>query len=198
MNTLSKLSATAGMLIAFIGVPVTSSAVELLHQYTPPPRIETPRIEPRDFHTPTLIEPKLNEISPGIDVAPAQRELESVAPAPATRAPVTSAPSPGVTNTVESAPLISMKVRARNSYEYQAQIAFFAENRQGYYWGAYTLDDDDMHEITLNCYAGEKICYGAWEKGLSSPYWGVGPYNSHACTKCCWSCGGIIDLDDIE
>ena len=42
----------------------------------------------------------------------------------------------------------------------------------------------------LTCLAGEKICWGAWDKGNSrAAHWGVGS-GREACTSCCYVCNG--------
>jgi hypothetical protein len=53
----------------------------------------------------------------------------------------------------------------------------------------YMLDDSDNHSFNLQCSSGEQICYGAWVRGNSDTYWGVGLNNSNRCTDCCYTCG---------
>lgn len=93
---------------------------------------------------------------------------------------------------------MSMAFRVRSEYKYKAQIAFYSQTRKGHYWGAYDLNDYDTHTISINCQAGEQICYGAWDRGASSPYWGVGPNDTHSCTRCCWSCGDSATINLVE
>ncbi len=54
----------------------------------------------------------------------------------------------------------------------------------------YILDDSQTHSYNLECSTGEKICYGAWVRGDSDTYWGVGMNNSQYCEDCCYTCGG--------
>ena len=43
--------------------------------------------------------------------------------------------------------------------------------------------------LYLECETGEQICYGAWARGNSNTYWGVGMNNSQRCSNCCGICG---------
>ena len=53
----------------------------------------------------------------------------------------------------------------------------------------YILDDWDPKSFNLQCSSGELICYGAWVRGDSNTYWGVGIDNSQYCSDCCYYCG---------
>jgi len=53
----------------------------------------------------------------------------------------------------------------------------------------YILDDWNAQSYNLQCSSGELICYGAWVRGDSSQYWGVGMDNSQYCSDCCYYCG---------
>ena len=57
----------------------------------------------------------------------------------------------------------------------------------------YILDDWDPKSFNLQCSTGELICYGAWVRGDSSQYWGVGIDNSQYCSDCCYYCGERTD-----
>jgi hypothetical protein len=59
----------------------------------------------------------------------------------------------------------------------------------------YKLDDSAAHNSRINCWAGEKICYGAWTTG--GIVWGVGQNNSRSCQNCCVTCqsGNIRTID---
>lgn len=83
----------------------------------------------------------------------------------------------------------------RSSYPYKVQLKFYSQDRNAVWPSggrAYALDDSKMHTFSLNCRAGERICYGAWNvttRGSGSRYWGVGQNNRKGCTICCWTCG---------
>lgn len=53
----------------------------------------------------------------------------------------------------------------------------------------YYIDDWNAHTYNLDCEYGELICYGAWVRGDSSTYWGVGPDGQFSCSDCCATCG---------
>lgn len=57
----------------------------------------------------------------------------------------------------------------------------------------YILDDWDPKSFNLQCSTGELICYGAWVRGDSNTYWGVGIDNSQYCSDCCYYCGEPTD-----
>jgi hypothetical protein len=84
----------------------------------------------------------------------------------------------------------------QSSYPFKVQIKFYSKDRN-VVWPAggqsYVLDDSKMHQFSLNCQAGERICYGAWDVitggRTGKKYWGVGQSNSKGCTDCCWTCG---------
>lgn len=96
----------------------------------------------------------------------------------------------------------TLTFRIRSNYDFKVQIAFFSSNRVWPGVGrAWNLDDYKVHEYTLNCRSGEKICYGAWVTGNANKYWGVGSRNERYCKTCCYVCGDsdmtpIINLDD--
>lgn len=53
----------------------------------------------------------------------------------------------------------------------------------------WTIRDYDAHSYNLECETGEKICYGAWLRGDSDTYWGVGLNDFDGCDNCCAVCG---------
>lgn len=55
---------------------------------------------------------------------------------------------------------------------------------------AYSLPPHERAEKSLNCWRGQKICYGAWVKGDDNQYWGAGNDNSQHCDDCCFRCVG--------
>jgi hypothetical protein len=84
-----------------------------------------------------------------------------------------------------------------SSHPYTVQLEFYLQGSKPLRsWPgggrAYTLNDSKVHEFTLRCQRGQQICYGAWDTGTGTPYWGVGRDNRYACTggrACCWTCG---------
>ena len=81
----------------------------------------------------------------------------------------------------------------QSTYRHKVQIEFYSQERKHAWPGgnrAYTLNDYEVHSYTLNCIAGEKICYGAWVTGNSSRYWGVGMNDRRSCQGCCYTCDG--------
>jgi hypothetical protein len=73
------------------------------------------------------------------------------------------------------------------------QLEFHAVDTAGSWPGdgeVYVIDDDEEHSYTLQCSAGERICYGAWVKGDPDAYWGTGPDGNEACDDCCFVCNG--------
>lgn len=75
------------------------------------------------------------------------------------------------------------------------QIEFYSEDRNHAWPGgnqAYNLGRAQDNKWTLNCRRGEKICYGAWVKGNSGVYWGVGLNRKHRCETCCFTCDGGV------
>jgi hypothetical protein len=54
----------------------------------------------------------------------------------------------------------------------------------------YLLDDGETKTMTIECQAGEQICYGAWISGDEETFWGVGPGKTQDCDDCCYTCQG--------
>ena len=87
----------------------------------------------------------------------------------------------------------SLLFSVRSDYPYIVHIAFYSDDRSWEWPGGdqvYVLDDSRVHDFSLNCNSGEKICYGAWPKGTRKSYWGVGPDRNHYCQNCCYICNG--------
>ena len=83
--------------------------------------------------------------------------------------------------------------RVKSEYPYVVSLEFYSSSRNHAWPGngkVWILDDSEIHTYNLRCYSGEKICYGAWPKGDSSLYWGVGQNNRHGCSSCCYTCEG--------
>jgi hypothetical protein len=82
--------------------------------------------------------------------------------------------------------------RVRSEYPYRVQLEFYSTTRSAAWPGdgqAYDLNDSATHTYHLECYSGEKICYGAWVTGDSTKYWGAGYGGTESCTACCYVCG---------
>jgi hypothetical protein len=83
--------------------------------------------------------------------------------------------------------------RIQSKHPNKVQVTYYSQTRRGHAWPggsqAYSLNDYSVHNHTLNCTPGEKICYGAWVTGSGNKYWGVGPNNRYGCTACCVTCG---------
>lgn len=73
-------------------------------------------------------------------------------------------------------------------------LEFYSQNYSRAWPGggeAYVLKDGLPHTYLLNCYPGEKICFGAWVNGSGGrTYWGVGRNGREGCTGCCYTCNG--------
>jgi len=81
-----------------------------------------------------------------------------------------------------------------NNSPYRVGVEFYSQTRDHAWPGGdrqYTVNNDGTY--SLNCNAGEKICYGAWRDGNSSVYWGVGMNDKHGCERCCITCGGTFE-----
>lgn len=79
----------------------------------------------------------------------------------------------------------------RNNHPNSVQLEFYSQDRNAAWPGdgrAYVLRDYDIHTFNLNCWFGEKICYGAWVDGNASEYWGAGLDGSQSCANCCITC----------
>ncbi len=70
-------------------------------------------------------------------------------------------------------------------------IELFSQDRRQVWPGndkVYFLDVGERKSVTVECQAGENICYGAWVNGDDSIWWGVGPDNNQQCNDCCRIC----------
>jgi hypothetical protein len=90
----------------------------------------------------------------------------------------------------------------QNNHSDRVLLEFYSQNRK-YAWPsngkAYALYDRRIYRISLDCYPGEHICYGAWVRGDTKKYWGVGPKNRYRCNDCCYFCdGSVVPLRLLE
>jgi L-rhamnose mutarotase len=72
-------------------------------------------------------------------------------------------------------------------------IQFYSDDRKQV-WpdhrAAYSIEDRGMHHYTISCTTGEKVCYGAWQRGNTSAFWGKGNNGKRHCSDCCYTCDG--------
>lgn len=83
--------------------------------------------------------------------------------------------------------------RIKSNYKYKVQIEFYSQARDSAWPGdgmAYELNDSQVHDYSLRCQSGERICYGAWVTGNSREYWGAGLHARQGCSSCCYTCDG--------
>jgi len=72
-------------------------------------------------------------------------------------------------------------------------LEFYSEERNHAWPGGnevYVVDDMETREYVLSCRRGEKVCLGAWVRGKSREYWGVGKNRKSTCRSCCFICDG--------
>ena len=90
--------------------------------------------------------------------------------------------------------------RMKSDYRFIVYVRFFSNKYERAWPGgdeSYVLDDSDRRLMRLSCEQGEKICFGAFTKNQSGPYWGVGRYGDEGCEKCCRTCGFTYDGIDV-
>lgn len=96
----------------------------------------------------------------------------------------------------------SFTFQVRSYHPNIVQLEFYSQNSNRAWPGgsrAYELKDYKVHEYRLNCRRGEKICFGAWVKGNSNTYWGVGAHNRNRCSNCCYTCnGGRTEIRNLQ
>ncbi|WP_350334655.1 hypothetical protein [Coralliovum pocilloporae] len=83
--------------------------------------------------------------------------------------------------------------KVKSNHPNKVSVVFYSQTYDHAWPGGskvYVISDYKTHTYRLNCRRGEKICYGAWVRGNSTTYWGVGQYNQHGCRGCCYTCGG--------
>jgi hypothetical protein len=86
----------------------------------------------------------------------------------------------------------NLKWTIRSDYPHIVSLEFYSQDYSRAWPGdgqVYILDDYEAREYNLSCETGETICYGAWVRGDSNKYWGVGLDNSQSCNDCCYTCG---------
>jgi tetratricopeptide (TPR) repeat protein len=112
--------------------------------------------------------------------------LEAVAVSPQTPQappPPRAAPAPGTP--------VNLTWRFRNNTGATVHVKMYARGR-GIWWpGAnsnWRMDHVGPFAFTINCRAGEKVCYGAWQAGNTDRHWGVGFQDKHGCQNCCYAC----------
>lgn len=81
----------------------------------------------------------------------------------------------------------------KSRYPYKVSVSFYSKWRNHSWPGGtkvWVISDSSVHEYTLSCRRGEKICMGAWVRGNKRKYWGVGYRGRKGCRKCCYTCNG--------
>ena len=87
----------------------------------------------------------------------------------------------------------SLTFSVRSEHPNIVSLEFYSEDRSHSWPGGgevYILDDSATHTYNLSCNRGEKICMGAWVRGRTEEYWGVGRNSRRSCTACCFICDG--------
>lgn len=82
--------------------------------------------------------------------------------------------------------------RIKSNYPYTVDLSFYSSMRNHEWPGGgqvWILNDSRVHTFRLSCIHGEKICYGAWVRGNTDRYWGVGYGGHQGCSSCCYVCG---------
>lgn len=100
-----------------------------------------------------------------------------------------------------SAEAQSINWRLRSFDKAVVDVEFYSQNRRHIWPGGsevYVIRDFEAKSFKLNCVRGEKICYGAWVRGNSKFYWGVGKANANRCTGCCYTCGDTTETPIIN
>ncbi len=87
----------------------------------------------------------------------------------------------------------SLTFYVRSEHPSVISLEFYSEDREHAWPGGnevYVVDDGETREYVLSCRRGEKICLGAWVRGKSQEYWGVGKNRRSSCRSCCFICDG--------
>src|SRR5713226_893672 len=78
----------------------------------------------------------------------------------------------------------SMSWQVTSNDKYKVLFKLYSQDRN-YVWPnsseAWEIADYRQHSYPINCQPHEKICYGAWQEGKDSIYWGCG----HNCDQKC-------------
>jgi hypothetical protein len=79
-----------------------------------------------------------------------------------------------------------------SSSPYGIELRFYSKTLSRVWPGngkVFFSDDHQIHEYSLSCDPGEKICYGVWTTPHHTSQWGVGDDGQQACADCCGTCG---------
>ena len=85
----------------------------------------------------------------------------------------------------------SMTWKLRSFDKHPVELKFYSRSRKvewpapGQVW---VLRDFQVKNFNLRCVPGEKICYGAWQRGNTNKYWGIGRNGKDGCKDCCYTC----------
>jgi hypothetical protein len=87
----------------------------------------------------------------------------------------------------------SLTWRVQSNYPYSVDLTFYSALSDRAWPGGtqvWVLNNNRVHTFNLSCIPGEQICYGAWVRGDTTRYWGVGYGGLQGCTSCCYYCNG--------
>ena len=99
-------------------------------------------------------------------------------------------------------PVPSLTWRFDSYFSGMLEVAFYSADRT-LKWPpgnqVFFIEGLKTQNIRLSCQAGQHICYGAWPRGNTTKYWGVGYGGRNGCVRCCYACDGgetqVIRLD---
>ena len=86
----------------------------------------------------------------------------------------------------------TMNWSIRSDHPNTVNVEFYSQKYNRSWPGngrVYILDDYSTKRFVLACEYGEQICYGAWVRGNTNSYWGVGYGGRNRCKSCCGRCG---------
>ena len=79
----------------------------------------------------------------------------------------------------------------KNGMPYGVAVELYSRNRFHRWPGGdevYLLERGEKKSATVQCEAGERICWGAWRNGDDGTAFGVGPDDTRDCPSCCRIC----------
>jgi hypothetical protein len=98
--------------------------------------------------------------------------------------------------TIAQAHAADIKFHILNSTPYDIQVRFYSKTRAVSWPGPSSAwnqtTDHVVHDYSLGCNPGEKVCYGAWSMPHHADKWGLGDNSKATCTSCCGTCGSNI------
>ncbi len=85
----------------------------------------------------------------------------------------------------------TMTWRFRAFDRHQVDVKVWSKSRNNVWPSSttvWTIKDYKVNTIRMSCLEGEKVCYGAFVRGNSRRYWGVGADGKLGCSSCCFTC----------